>query len=570
MRKTPRQSDLAKSMSIDGLNSDDGLFARRVVAALDEARGPRPRLVDPGPLYLGLRAAGVLRFSGWYDGDAIEDALAAAFREAARTTRNKGVDAVELCQTHAYERVPEARISRRFSDIHRGIHGIEIGIGGRAVRFAPTTMIACNLSFEKAFERVLAELRLSADAFFRDGGEVWRFRACQFLISLKNGTEAIPLHRGARLVAQDAMTKRTLREMIDGLGAWLVGNLAPSGRMTYKYWPSRGEESPADNPIRQFMATICLGRLARYTASRAVMEAARRNLACNLERFFRRRESIGTIEHDGTAKLGAAALAALAIHELDARDTHGEAYRLLSDGVAALWQPDGAFRTFHHPSHRNDNQNFYPGEALLFWTTRLCTDRDEALLAKCRRSFAYYRDWHRAHRNPAFIPWHSQACARLFALTGERAFAAFVFEMNDWLLAMQQGAEVRYDDLRGRFYDPRHRAYGPPHASSTAVYLEGLAEALRLAVDLGEEDRARAYRRAIWRGLRNLRQLQFVDDADMFYISRRHRVRGGLRTEAYDNTIRVDNVQHALMALLNLMTLPAFAAELGAALARSA
>lgn len=559
-------------MSSNGLNSNDGSLARRVVAALDEARGGRPRLAGPGPLYLGMRKAGVLRYAGWYDGGAIEDAVVAACEEAVRTTRREGVDALELCLTYAYERVPEARISRWFSDIHRGIYGIEIGIGGRIFRFAPTTMIACNLSFEKAFEKALAALHISATVFFRTGGELWRFRARQFLVTLTNGTVAIPLHRGARLVPRDAMSKPMLREMIDDLGTWLLGNLAPSGRMTYKYWPSRGEESSADNPIRQFMATICLGRLARHTGSGTMMEAARGNLTYNLERFFRRRDSVGTIEHDGTAKLGSAALAALAIHELDARDVHEETYGLLCDGVAALWQADGEFRTFHHPHHRNDNRNFYPGEALLFWATRLGAERDEALLAKCRKSFAYYRDWHRAHRNPAFIPWHSQACARLFDLTGERIFAAFVFEMNDWLLAMQQGEEVRYEDLRGRFYDPHHPTYGPPHASSTAVYLEGLAEALRLAVGLGEEDRARVYRRTIWRGLRNLRQLQFVDEADMFYISQRHRVRGGVRTESYDNTIRVDNVQHALMALLTLMTVPTFAAtaEPGATLVRSA
>jgi hypothetical protein len=30
-------------------------------------------------------------------------------------------------------------------------------------------------------------------------------------------------------------------------------------------------------------------------------------------------------------------------------------------------------------------------------------------------------------------------------------------------------------------------------------------------------------------------------------------VLGGIRTEAYDNTIRVDNVQHGLMALLKIL-----------------
>ena len=48
-------------------------------------------------------------------------------------------------------------------------------------------------------------------------------------------------------------------------------------------------------------------------------------------------------------------------------------------------------------------------------------------------------------------------------------------------------------------------------------------------------------------------QLQFADDIDMFYVSKRDRVFGGLRTTVYDNQIRCDNVQHTLMATLKIL-----------------
>jgi heterodisulfide reductase subunit A-like polyferredoxin len=130
--------------------------------------------------------------------------------------------------------------------------------------------------------------------------------------------------------------------------------------------------------------------------------------------------------------------------------------------------------------------------------------------------------------------------------------------MNDWLLPMQQWNDGLAPDLWGRFYDPLHPDYGPPHASSTGIYLEGLADALALAQDCGDGARAAAYRRAIWRGLRSLRQLQFVDDVDMFYVSKRRKVTGALRTEAYDNEVRIDNLAHALLALLKLARMPDF------------
>ena len=47
-----------------------------------------------------------------------------------------------------------------------------------------------------------------------------------------------------------------------------------------------------------------------------------------------------------------------------------------------------------------------------------------------------------------------------------------------------------------------------------------------------------------------MRQLQYRDGVEAFYVARRPRVDGGIRTEAYDNEIRVDNVQHGLMGLL--------------------
>ena len=136
--------------------------------------------------------------------------------------------------------------------------------------------------------------------------------------------------------------------------------------------------------------------------------------------------------------------------------------------------------------------------------------------------------------------------------TGRREFADFVFEISDWLLPMQQWDGLP-PDLRGRFYDPRRPDFGPPHAASTGAYLEGLADALALARRLGDGPRVTAYERVVERGLRSLRQLQFRGPHDTFYISRKDRVVGALRTEAYDNTVRVDSAAHALAAAVKLL-----------------
>ena len=224
---------------------------------------------------------------------------------------------------------------------------------------------------------------------------------------------------------------------------------------------------------------------------------------------------------------------------------------MLTAGVNSLAHDELGFRTFFFPPGRDgQNWNFYSGEALLFWAEAMRQGiRGAPSPEQCRAAFLRCRDRHRRARNPAFIPWHTQACASLFEQTGHHPYADFVFEMNDWLLPMQQWDGLP-GDLRGRFYDPLRPHFGPPHAASTGAYLEGLADAADLARTQGYAGRAAAYDRTIERGLRSLRQLQFRSEEDAFYIRKRRRAMGALRVEAYDNTVRIDSAAHALAAAL--------------------
>jgi hypothetical protein len=274
----------------------------------------------------------------------------------------------------------------------------------------------------------------------------------------------------------------------------------------------------------------------------------RKNLDYNLRTMYVEEEGLGLINDDSKVKLGAVALAALALMECPFADEYVPLCNRLAATIDSLWSPDGAFRSFYRPKDRNDCQNFYPGEALLFWATRFAAMRDQSLLGRFHRSVTYYRSWHQANRNPAFIPWHTQAYRIVWEITRESSLTDAIFMMNDWLLDVQQWESAPHADCQGRFYDP-DRPFGPPHASSTAVYLEGLADAFEIAQQIGEQERADRYRTTILRGLRSLSQLTFKDEVDMFYISKRKTVRGGVQTTEYDNVIRVDNVQHALAAI---------------------
>lgn len=557
------------------LTLSDGQLAQMTYQAIAGDVSPQFPIPCLGATYVALRDGGQLRQAYWrYDlelgqllSGVIGNAIAQRLQETVAPSSSglnptlRSIDTIELCFTHNYQPVNPAQFDRQFANVHRGIRGIEIQYKDQIVRYSPTRMIASNLSFQRAFEQFLAQRSLSPEAFVRNGGTLQSFEARQVLIRLVPQIIAITLHRGNRIVPYEKLSGQVLRDMNHCMGQWMLRQVQLDGRMVYKYFPSRGGESEANNLIRQFMATLCLIRYAKATGQAEHRTLAAHNLAYNLKQFYHEENGLGVVEYDGKVKLGAVALAALAILEeagsAAIAPPYADIFERLCATLDTLWNPDGSFQTFYKPSDRNDNQNFYPGEALLFWASLYRHTHDKHLLEKCYASFQYYKAWHLQNRNPAFIPWHTQAYALLYAETGDRQFLDFIFEMNDWLLPMQQWDGVRYADVQGRFYDPNN-PYGPPHASSTGVYLEGLADAYQLAVQEGDAPRAQTYQQALWRGIRSIRQLQFRDEVDLFYVSKAAAVHGGLRTTVYDNVIRVDNVQHCLMALLKLERLPEF------------
>lgn len=488
-----------------------------------------------------VRRGGTPRQRGWTDD---EDPV----RIAANSGAGPG-DVVEVCVAGAPRAVSPIRFSRSFYNRARGLVGIELEYRGARARHAPTQMIANNLSFDRARERFLAEHGITRSEF--DGnGRLWRFTARQYLVG---GGAVEELVRGSTMVgANPPVGEDRPAVLADGLGAWMLANLAVDGGLPYKYWPSRGEDSPADNAIRRFLATISLARLGEIRGSAEIRDAAQRNLRYNLNRYFQSLgDGRGVIVESTGAKLGAAALAALAILESPARAEFSTELDMLAKGVNSMFDDQQGFRTFFYPPERDgQNWNFYSGEALLYCAEALRRRSPSAPpLDKCMKAFEACRDRHREQRNPAFVPWHTQACTALYAVTRQRKLADWVFEMNDWLLPMQQWDGID-DDVRGRFYDPNRRHFGPPHASSTGVYCEGLADAAALAREVGDSVRTASYERAVARGMRSLRQLQFRDERDAFYVSRRHRVMGALRTTVYDNAVRLDSAGHALAAAL--------------------
>lgn len=364
------------------------------------------------------------------------------------------------------------------------------------------------------------------------------------------------MYRGNELVSISDVTKKALEEMSERLAGWLINNTSrTTGKMQYKYWPSSGSFSDSNNMIRQFMATYALQMWAARKNDKDLKTLAVENLDYNLRQFYKESNGVGFIEFRGKHKLGAAGLAALSILKSSQPDKFNKHYQGLMKAIEGQWQRTGEFRTFIL-QQRNDLHNFYPGEAMFHWAHVIEQHPQSHLLPKFMKSARYYMQWHMENRNPAFVPWHTQAYFRIWKINKSEFLKESIFKMNDWLVENMQDFEelqgYSYPDFFGRFYYPKG-GYGPPHASATGVYLEGLIDAWQLARDTGDKGRKERYRKSLLKGIRHAMQLEFKDDLDMYYISNRKAVYGGLRTKAYNNEIRMDNIQHNLLAFFKIL-----------------
>ncbi|MEE2789455.1 MAG: hypothetical protein VX589_19105 [Myxococcota bacterium] len=541
---------------------------------------------DAGPVYLAVRRNGVRLWHGWgvaTDGfESLRAVVADARTAVEQTHESPDADVLELVFTFDQQTIdlrdPMDR-RRLTSNIFRGLKGFTIEYNGRVKHHAPTLQIAQNRSLEKSltialddfFGPSLAEQGTTAyraEQFARyerlqTHGRVQIFDAIQILIDVRELTPSIQvMFRGNRIVAMSDVTAARTRQLANGMVDWLSHHLHADGRMTYVYYPSRGEEGPAqvNNMIRQWMATVALGKIAADRRDPSRWAQAALNIDYNLGAFYHEEGELGLIEWNHKVKLGALGLACLAILQHPQRAKWAQQEAAMRRTIDSLWRADGSFATFYKkPEGTPEQVNFYPGEALLYLTARYAESPNRALLNRLKTSFDYYRAWHLDpdHRNPAFVPWHTQAWYQLWHALDDGSFrreiATFIFTMTDWLLSMQQWDSALTADTRGRFYDPSRPQYGVPHASATGVYIEGLIDAYQLAVFKADEVRSERYRTALIRGLRSLMQLQFFDDLDAYYISQRAQVLGGIRTTVYDNRIRVDNVQHGLMGVLKIL-----------------
>ena len=224
-----------------------------------------------------------------------------------------------------------------------------------------------------------------------------------------------------------------------------------------------------------------------------------------------------------------------------------ETRRSLIRGILTLQGPEGYFLTAFKPGEHLGAQDHFPGQALLALAMDYGVTPSAEVLDAFDRALNTYRIYFHARPNPSFVPWQARAFARMARHTKRSDFAAFAFELCDYLIKYQlDETNCSWPDLYGGI--AASQAGRPGFAS--AAYLEALADALTLAREVGDHERARRYARAAVGLTRFVLQLQ-VRPEEAYFVKSLQSAVGGIRTSPSSPTLRIDHCTHALIGLVS-------------------
>jgi AMMECR1 domain-containing protein/orotate phosphoribosyltransferase len=308
---------------------------------------------------------------------------------------------------------------------------------------------------------------------------------------------------------------------------YLLKHLRPDGTFYSRYQPFHNRLFEGNDLARQAYGAWVLARAYKILGGDDLRDAASAVI-----------DSVRQFEAETVAEVS---FLLLALCELPPGDPRRSA---IKDLAVKLWNcielPHGRILT-HFGEDRAPEafQDYFPGQVLLAVASACEQNATELDRERLERSFRYYRHRFRYQRHFGQVTWLLQAFSKWWEITREQAFADFVFEVADWLLGYQQ-------EKSGAFIND-HQSDTPGY--TTAVYLEGVAAALKAASSAGENSRRETYDRSFSAGVNFLDRL-IIQERDRAILPSPDFAVGGLRQGLHYSEIRIDFVQHSLSALL--------------------
>ncbi len=426
-------------------------------------------------------------------------------------------------------------------EIELGIHSISFDSGEKETFFLCFVPIADNYTLKKTLQNLCHKAGLKDDCSLDNTLKIYGYDTLTFKGGRK--TNIVDLYRFNILISPDEITQGKILESILLFKDWITNNINPRTKLLeYEYYPSRDSYSGKGNDTRQTAAIWGMAVLRRFLKTNLLDDYIKEALNYYLA-YKKTRDDYAYIDKDGSSLLSYSAFMLMALLEADYPNKNILSEEL-AKGILAQQQEDGSYKiNFNSAKERADSINYYPGEAMLALMKAYSVTKNTVYLDSLKRAFVFYRNYWRKNKNTAFITWHTQAYYLLYKETKEQELVDFVFEMNDWLIDEYQVFESKYIDEIGGFHKDN------PRGCSTATYLEGINDAYRLALERKDLFHKDKYADSIKSGVRFILQSQFTGQ-NSFYLKNPKRAIGCIRTTLTNNSLRVDYMQHSVMALI--------------------
>jgi hypothetical protein len=299
------------------------------------------------------------------------------------------------------------------------------------------------------------------------------------------------------------------------------------------YETSVGNSEPiGSHPLREMAGLWAVTSIAQHSDDRRFDELSLKGFRY-FESYFQynlEKDSVFVNITPGANKLGYSAFMVLALTNINI-DKKDEYLDKLGSGILQQQNRYGSFKTYFD-NEDSEGVDYYPGEALLALMTLYEQTGKVEYLDSAKKAFPFYRTYWRNNKNTAFVPWHSRADYKLYQATKDEEVALFIFEMNDWMV---------------EYYKPKQNCseFNFSGGIRTGVYMEGMNKAFELARDKNDKKRMNCYGNFVKEGADSIIALQVLEE----WSVPRESI-GGFRSSPESDTLRVDNNQHAVMALI--------------------
>jgi hypothetical protein len=343
---------------------------------------------------------------------------------------------------------------------------------------------------------------------------------------------------------------------------WLQRANRADGRFVYGYIPALRTPMEGDSYLRQTGAAFALAKAARYYKDDKAEALAIQAVVTLLvdtapEDAKEPKVRVCTLPPNAVNRLAAAAMLVQAVAELPApkADLLDQADQLCNY-LGKMQRNDGSLVANDGGADEGDAADYYSGEAL-YALTHSYQHRPAAWkLDVVRKALPYYQARWRGAKNLAMVPRHTAAYTEAYLLTKDKAYADCIFELSDWLCTFQfQQLDPLHPLWVGGFMSCADGKPVPaPPQIVSAAYAESLADAARIARQVGDVTRWQRYKDTLERCLQFLTTLQYTDaNSQHFAEWYRPVVLGAFHASPTDGNLRLDYTQQALSAMVQYL-----------------